>query len=208
MVFVYTTASTSSSGRTACKIACLFIIGIIVSLLASRVCRAFELRGDERELDARPSGSSRRPRGRAPHRRQPARSRDAAEYRDKEERARATATSRPTARCSSWRSTSATPPSSRSDVAVRGVMQHGVRVLRVEGDRPQRDRGRAAAPPGPHRRRPHVYFNWTEGNPLSYLIRFLVSGDGEVAPVTREVLREPSPTRPADPASTWGDLSR
>ncbi len=36
---------------------------------------------------------------------------------------------------------------------------------------------------------PHAYFNWTEGNPLSHLVRFLVFGDGEVAPVTREVLR-------------------
>ncbi len=37
---------------------------------------------------------------------------------------------------------------------------------------------------------PHVYFSWTEGNPVRNLLRFLFLGDGEVAPVTREVLRE------------------
>jgi hypothetical protein len=45
--------------------------------------------------------------------------------------------------------------------------------------------------------RPHIYFEWTEGNPVGQLLRFLVFGAGEVAPVTREVLRraEPDPTR-------------
>jgi len=40
---------------------------------------------------------------------------------------------------------------------------------------------------------PHAYFNWTEGNPFSHLVRFLVFGHGEVAPVTREVLRRAEP---------------
>jgi hypothetical protein len=38
-------------------------------------------------------------------------------------------------------------------------------------------------------RLPHVYFNWTEGNPIGHMFRFLVFGEGDVPPVTHEVLR-------------------
>jgi hypothetical protein len=44
---------------------------------------------------------------------------------------------------------------------------------------------------------PHAYFGWTEGNPIAYLLKFLAFGEGDTAPVTREVLRqaEPNPMR-------------
>ncbi len=44
---------------------------------------------------------------------------------------------------------------------------------------------------------PHAYFGWTEGNPIVYLLKFLAFGEGDTAPVTREVLRqaEPNPMR-------------
>jgi hypothetical protein len=46
-------------------------------------------------------------------------------------------------------------------------------------------------------RTPHAYFGWTEGNPIVYLLKFLAFGEGDTAPVTREVLRqtEPNPLR-------------
>lgn len=37
---------------------------------------------------------------------------------------------------------------------------------------------------------PHAYFGWTEGNPVVYLMKFLAFGEGDTAPVTREVLRQ------------------
>jgi hypothetical protein len=40
---------------------------------------------------------------------------------------------------------------------------------------------------------PHAYFGWTEGNPIAYLLKFLAFGEGDTAPVTREVLRQAEP---------------
>jgi hypothetical protein len=52
---------------------------------------------------------------------------------------------------------------------------------------------------------PHIYFEWTEGNPIFQFLRFLrflrflLFGQGEVAPVTREVLRRAEPDRARRP---------
>jgi len=44
---------------------------------------------------------------------------------------------------------------------------------------------------------PHAYFGWAEGNPIQYLLRFILFGEGDIAVVTREVLRraEKNPER-------------
>lgn len=47
---------------------------------------------------------------------------------------------------------------------------------------------------------PEAYFAWSEGNPVKYLISYVLFGQGDTAPVTHEVLRraEPDPAkRPA-----------
>jgi hypothetical protein len=40
---------------------------------------------------------------------------------------------------------------------------------------------------------PHVYFGWSEGNPIKYMIRYILFGEGDTAPVTREILRQAEP---------------
>ena len=47
---------------------------------------------------------------------------------------------------------------------------------------------------------PHVYFGWTEGNPITLLLKFLAFGEGDTAPVTREAATSIG-ARPAAPAS-------
>ena len=77
------------------------------------------------------------------------------------------------------------------DLEVTGIAKHGYRVLQVtSGNVPNtiaavllqiRDETGVV---------PEIYFQWNEGNPISNMLRFLITGTGEIAPVTREVLRE------------------
>ncbi len=90
--------------------------------------------------------------------------------------------------------TVADPSEFEARLQVTGEERHGYRILRMESSAVPnaiaavllhiRDRTGA---------RPHIFFDWTEGNPVAHLLRFLIFGSGEVAPVTREVLREAEP---------------
>ncbi len=49
-------------------------------------------------------------------------------------------------------------------------------------------------------KKPHAYFGWAEGDPLGYIARFIFFGEGDIAPVTREVLRKAEPDAKQRPA--------
>jgi hypothetical protein len=42
-------------------------------------------------------------------------------------------------------------------------------------------------------------FDWTEGSPPTHFLRIILWGSGEVAPVTREILRRAKPDRSRRP---------
>lgn len=80
------------------------------------------------------------------------------------------------------------------DVLVRGTLRHGYAVL--EATAPSVPTALAAICLGirdEYGIMPHLYFRWTEGSPVRNLLGFLLLGQGEIAPLTREVLREAEP---------------
>ncbi len=84
---------------------------------------------------------------------------------------------------------------------VRGVEIGGYRILRAQSSTVPN----AIAALLPYlrdttKKRPHCYFGWTEGNPIIYIIRYILFGEGETAPITREVLREAEPDPKRRPA--------
>jgi hypothetical protein len=36
---------------------------------------------------------------------------------------------------------------------------------------------------------PHAYFEWAEGHPVTYMLKYIFLGEGETAMVTREIVR-------------------
>lgn len=49
-------------------------------------------------------------------------------------------------------------------------------------------------------KKPHVYFGWTEGNPLVHIAKYILFGEGDIGPVTREILRKAEPLPALRPA--------
>ena len=77
---------------------------------------------------------------------------------------------------------------------VRGIEVSGYKVLRADGVAIPN----AIAAILLHLRdrtdkRPHAYFSWTEGSPFVFAVKYLLLGQGDVAPVTHEVLRKAEP---------------
>ncbi|MBS1791157.1 MAG: amino acid transporter [Acidobacteria bacterium] len=192
LVFAYTMVDNIIVRPEGIKIASLFIFGIIGVSFISRALRSTELRVDGVELnemalqfiEEAKTGTIRIVANR------PDRG-DIDEYRLKEKRKR-------------WDNHIPTEdpilflevrPGDASDFSgvlkVRGVQVGNYKILRTKSPAVPN----AIAAFLLHVRNqtgqiPHVYFGWTEGNPLTYVLKFIFFGEGDTAPVTHEILRQ------------------
>jgi len=199
LIFGYTTFVNIAERPQGLKIASMFILGIVATSLVSRVLRSTELRVQAVEADELAQNFlqdaaiapiriiANRPDTGLPE-----------EYEHKLREA--------------MESHHLTPDDRVLFIEVRpGDVSEFSGVLRVDGARVDRHRVlRCVSPAIPNAiaavllhvrdrtgKIPHAYFGWTEGNPIVYLMKFLAFGEGDTAPVTREVLRqsEPDPAR-------------
>ncbi|WP_118082811.1 APC family permease [Streptomyces sp. CC0208] len=200
-VFLYVTVANVIERPDGVKIGACFIAGIILVSLLSRLARAFELRVTSVHLDDMAERfirdiASRKIRFIANEPDQ----RDQAEYREKVEQIRAD-NDIPGEDFVFVEVTVLDPSEFEASLTVRGEVLHGrYRVLTLESS----SIPNALAALLLHVRDltgciPHMYFEWTEGSPFHNFLRFFLFGQGEVAPVTREVLREAEPDRARRP---------
>lgn len=202
-VFVYTTGANVVERPDGLKIGAFFILAIVTVSVWSRLARAFELRVARVELDPMAerfvqdcARSSIRFVANEPDQR------DVREYSTK---ARQTVADHdiPNGEDIIFAEVTITDPSDfeADHLQVRGhVMHDRYRVLTLESSSVPN----ALAALMLHVRdrtgvRPHMYFEWTEGNPALNFLRYIAFGQGEVAPVTREVLRQAEPDRKRRP---------
>jgi hypothetical protein len=198
-VFVYTTLVNIIARPEGIKIAAFFIGSIILTSLISRVWRSTEVRVKRVELDAMAEKFiAEASRGDIRLIANQLDAGDAREYFLKEKEVRED-THLPADQPVLFFEVTVRDASEFEDVlSVKGVEINGYRVLRAESSSVPnaiaafllylRDRTGKI---------PHAYFGWTEGNPILYLLRFILFGEGDIAPVTREILRqaEPDPER-------------
>lgn len=196
LVFVYTTLTNIIERPDGIKIASMFIFAIIASSFVSRAMRTTELRIDKIELDEEAlkfiddltaDGEIRI----VTNRREVG---DVSEYRFKEHEKRIDNHIPSTDPVLFYEIETGDASEFTGKLMIRGYDVEGYRVLRTQ------------APAVPNAiaafllylrdktgRVPHVYFGWSEGNPLMYLARYLLFGEGDTAPVTREILRQAEP---------------
>jgi hypothetical protein len=192
LVFIYTTIVNIIEQPGGIKIATLFIVSIVIASFISRALRSTEIRIDNIVLDEKAEEfiqdleigdirivTNRREKG------------DVAEYRFKEHEKRIDNHIPSTDPVLFYEIQLGDASEFKGKLEIRGVDVDGYRILRTESPAVPnaiaaflmylRDRTGKI---------PHVYFGWSEGNPVMYLIRYVIFGEGDTAPVTREILRQ------------------
>ncbi|HJQ30920.1 MAG TPA: hypothetical protein VJ866_02000 [Pyrinomonadaceae bacterium] len=194
LVFLYTTVQNVHERPEGIKIASFFILTIIVTSFMSRVWRTTELRVESVELDETAREfiqdlidkncqirivANRRDTG------------DANEYRFKEREKRVDNHIPTRDPVIFFEVTPGDASEFTGALHVRGVDVDGYRVLRSESPAvPNAIAAFLLYLRDQTGKIPHVYFGWSEGNPLKYLLKYIAFGEGDTAPTTHEVLRQ------------------
>lgn len=192
-IFFYTIIVGIYEQPSGIKIASMFILAIIATSFISRAMRSTEIRIDRIELDPAAQAyidelneegeirivTNRKETG------------DITEYRFKEHEKRVDNHIPSSDPVIFYEVETGDASEFKGKLLIRGVDVDGYRVLRTQ------------APAVPNAiaafllylrdktgKIPHVYFGWSEGNPLMYLARYILFGEGDTAPVTREILRQ------------------
>ncbi|MGC5171443.1 amino acid transporter [Microbacterium sp. DT81.1] len=175
-------------------ISALFILGIIVVSLVSRVSRTTEIRAERLEFDdnaRRFIADSLRYDGRLNIIANRPETGEATEYAQKESAQRRLNPVPGRADVLFLEIKVVDPSEFREVLRVTGLEVDGHRVLRAESPAvPNAIAAILIALRDVTGERPHAYFEWSEGNPLLHMVRYLLLGRGDTAPVVREILRE------------------
>ncbi len=192
LVFVYTTIQNIHERPEGIKIASFFILTIILASLFSRVWRSTELRVERIELDDKARQfikdaakgtiriiANRKDKG------------DADEYANKEEEKRTSNHIPGGEPILFFEVTPGDASEFAGTLSIRGENVDGYRILRTESPAvPNAIAAFLLYLRDEMGKLPHVYFGWSEGNPISYLLKYIAFGEGDTAPVTHEVLRK------------------
>lgn len=192
LVFAYTTILNIIEQPEGIKIATIFIIAIVFSSLFSRVWRSTELRVERVELDDNAREFIRQAaRGTIRIVTNRCDTGNESEYRLKEAEKRTDNHIPPGEPILFFEVTPGDASEFSGVLKITGEEVNGFRILRTHS---------AAVPNAiaafllflrnETGKLPHVYFGWSEGNPLSYLMKYIAFGEGDTAPVTHEVLRQ------------------
>jgi hypothetical protein len=193
-VLVYALADNIVEKPDGLAISAMFIGGIILVSLISRVTRTTELRADKIEFDEtarRFVADSLAHDGKLNLIANQRQAGDKAEY-DQKEAGQRDMNPVPGNADVLFLEIDVIDPSDFSDVLrVTGVEVGGHRILRAESPAvPNAIAAILLALQKVTGVRPHAYFEWAEGNPLAHMFRYLILGRGDTAPVVREILRE------------------
>lgn len=190
-IFVYTTAVNIREQPRGLQIASLFVLGIVGASIVSRAMRSTELRVGSVRFSPKAEDFI-AALGAAPVRiiaHRPDK-RTVEEYDRKEAQAREDHSLDDGEPVIFLEIMQGDASAFEEDLEVRGVRIGSHRILRATS--PAIPNAIAATLLEAQKRTgqiAHAYFGWTEGNPIAYVLRYIFLGEGDTAPVTREVLR-------------------